>query len=289
MLRNPTVAVAALSSSAIPSNSDTRLESGTRVLDDYVLIRKSDSAPPLSGQRCEDYKGGLNKPSLISPSQNVSSDVAEAKAPAMSQVNGSSVTAAARARMGGRMRPMRTKLCVRLFAGSAANTALTTVTALTPTSSSEWSSFSGLYDEYKVHGVDVKSIVSCTNTATITQPEFAVMAYDPAGTAALAATVDGCVYRQHLLCPATGNTNSTWASSDVSSSASGLHNFNVVVPQGGFVADSAVPTNVVGGWSVTSSTDSCGYLKYYIPALGSGVSSLVSAILFFDVTFRTRQ
>jgi hypothetical protein len=161
---------------------------------------------------------------------------------------------------------------------------------LTPTSSSEWSSFSGLYDEYKVHGVTSKGIVSVAGTIANLNggSELAVMAYDPVGSSALGATVDGCVYSQHHLSSAYGNTGVSLTAQSATTPP-GLFSFGMKVPQGGFVADSATPTNVVGGWSATSSTDSAGYLKRYIPALGANIATNVLEILFFDVTFRNRQ
>lgn len=187
----------------------------------------------------------------------------------------------------GKVAPMRTQVVVALSGVSAANTAVSTVTALTPTGSTEWSSFSSLWDEFYVHGCHVKWCDSGVGTAGIVGTNLAVRAYDPGQTTALSTVADGCVYKQHALTVA-GADSATVSSSAVGATSDGLFSWKISIPRG-TVLDSATATNVVGSWSLTSSTDSCGYLKRYIPALGAGVSYQYQEILYFDVSFRTRQ
>ncbi len=247
----------------------------------------------------------LSKPTLVSASEaeakmasgewllvraNDGSNSEEKRSAAGAREGASVVSTArpngARGRVG-KVREMRTTLAVAYSVSSSANTAYTTVLGLTPTGSSEWSSFSGIWDEFKVEGVHQKYAVSATGVAGALAPALAVFAYDPGNTTALGSVADGCVFRQHALTLATGASAGN-SPAGLGANPSGLFDFRIK-PPGGTLLDSATATNVVGSWSLTSSTDTCGYLKPYIQALGSGVSAVVAGILYFDVRFRTRQ
>jgi hypothetical protein len=183
-------------------------------------------------------------------------------------------------------RSLRTTLVITSVSTSAANTALTTVLALTPSYSSEFSSFAALFDSVKVHGCRVNYSISAS--AAITSPSLAVVAYQPTDVSALTSIASGCETDQHQLVSLAPAALTSAQPQAVTSR--GLWSKQFIVPKGSPARSSATSTTFGNEWASTSDTDDAfGYLKIYLGALGTGVVSTWTYVLYVDCSFRARQ
>jgi hypothetical protein len=197
---------------------------------------------------------------------------------------------ASAARLAMKGKRVDTHLCFPVDVSSSANTALTTVTALTPSSSAEFSAFATLFDEVKVNAASFRYFIQSTTTPTTVAGGLFVVSYDPANATALTSASSGCEAKQHQLVGLNTVLSGVGADqSPQSVNSLGLHNFSLKVMPG-YVFSSAGSSLATGAWSATSdSADSYGSLKFYGEAIGTAGVTRVHGIVTLDVSFRSRQ
>jgi len=177
----------------------------------------------------------------------------------------------------------RTRLVLSNTLTSAANTALTTVIAVTPSACAEWSSFAALWSECKVHGGCLHYTVTSSGTGV---PGPTVVSYDPMNFGALSSVASGCEQSQKdLRFFAAGVTTI----SPGALNSTGLFPFRFKCLKGS-ARYAAEPQVISGEWSATAdASDTYGYLRPYVGAQGGVITSSLSFILELDVSFRSRS
>jgi len=183
---------------------------------------------------------------------------------------------------------MSTVLWSRFSSTSSAGAALASATALTPSASSEYTAFAGLYDEVRVKAVSVHFTTTQTGTV-VNFANYAVMGYDPVDATIYASVLAAMPTSQHVMW-ALPSPPSVYLSAPVYQTKNGFQNWHCTVPKG-TTRDSALST-VFGGsdWSTTLSGSSpvYGYLKWYIDALGGTATTNLSGLIQYHVEFRSR-
>jgi len=185
--------------------------------------------------------------------------------------------------LGMKMPEVRTKLVIASSNASAANTALTTVIGLEPATSSEFTSFSALWQECKVHGGDFHYFITSSASAP---PSFTVVAFDPLSATALGSVAAGVEAAQHDLRVCFNDAVTTVSPAPVN--GRGHYSFRCENLKG-VGRSSGSTTTYQGEWSATADgADTYGFLKVYVPALGGAVTSTLNWILVLDISFRSR-
>jgi len=186
------------------------------------------------------------------------------------------------ASMGVSLRETKTRLAIYGTSTSTANTANTTVIPVEPANSSEFSALSGLFAECKVHGGRLHYTVSASagNVA-----QFSVFAFDPMNSTALSGVANGVEYSQFDL---RGLNPDTALASPTPVAQKGYYTFHFKVLKGSARSSSAA-TVFQSEWSATTdASDTYGFLKPYVPALGAGVTTTIVYVLELDISFRSR-
>jgi hypothetical protein len=189
--------------------------------------------------------------------------------------------------LGIKMPGMRADLTVRITYTSSANTALTSVIAVEPSASSEFSSFATLFDEVKV--VSGKFVYRVTYSATPLLAPLSVVSYAPTDLTALASVASGCESKQHdLRAPSVANTVSI--SSPLVETKTGLFTFPFVIPKG-VSARSAASAATFGDeyGSTSDASDAWGFIRPYVEAAGTAITTTLDGVLYLTVNFRSRQ
>jgi len=184
-----------------------------------------------------------------------------------------------------KLKPVTTRLVWSGQSSSSANTAQAPVINVDPYLSSEFSSYAALYQECKVMGGSVMYIISSTGGSVTALPSFSVICYNTMENTALSNIVSGLTHTSKKLVglQQTSDVTPRCVNSD------GFHRFTFKCPTES-QANTSDLTNVVGLWSGTNETAALyGFLKSYIPALGSGVVSTISYFVDLDIKFRQRE
>jgi len=205
----------------------------------------------------------------------------------------------------GKVASFRTTMVQKFTWGpTAANTAYSTVQALTPMGSTEGGNFSTIFDEVKTVGVTVHFstfTLSDGNTAA-PQPTFGILGYDPSSTTALGSVAAGIEIAEKFgpfslqtLLPVTINAPSGPAAGYVSvaptqTTKTGLYmkKFKIM---GKTVLNPGTSTEIVGGsWvSTQDSNQIVGYLKPYFEAAGAHMETGAIVWVEYHVIFRSRH
>jgi len=215
-------------------------------------------------------------------------------------VNGPSVRMAQAIK--GRLKSLRTRLVEHWTATGTANTAYSTVKALKPGGSNDWTSMSALFDEAKCHGVELHWMVTVSAGGNVVTPTWeSIVSFDPTNSTALGSVEQGLEYDQHdgpVMCVPNitrngadvgANTGGNWAYATTTTKR-GFFMKRYKVPAG-VALNPAGSAEVVGGaWFATSDTNAiCGYLKPYFEAPGANMTASLYAYIVYDVTLRSRH
>jgi hypothetical protein len=169
---------------------------------------------------------------------------------------------------------------------SAANTALTTVQAVSPIAVSDFSSFAALYDLCRVTSVDVHYRVA--SSAAINGSVDIGLAWDPSNIGPYASLTDIMTAKHyHGPCTITG-TPSQVSPAPVSSSGF-WHMGTIGLMPRPVVNDGTAAAAIGGGWFGTSDTTAViGWLKPYAAACGGAVTSTMVIYVTYTCQFKSR-
>jgi hypothetical protein len=188
---------------------------------------------------------------------------------------------------GQKLTPIRTRITFKVSQSSSTATANTAAIALRPAASADFADLAFVYELVKVHGGLLRYNVVISGAAP-TIPSLAVIAYDPVSNAVFASAAAACEASQHSLMCVAGAL--TYASAfPLSVTPSGLETFMFKVPVGPDVSNTSGTSNVTGHWADTRDDDNWGYLKPFIEAQGISTLTVLTGIVYMDVTFRSRD
>jgi len=179
------------------------------------------------------------------------------------------------------------------LAGST-NTTFTTVQQCKPSDAPEFASLANVWDECIVDGFTYIFSSSCNLTPGGAFANAQVIAWDPINSTALGSVVNGLQHQHHFLwnlpsCAA-GASGPNVFPSPQPMTKNGFYTWKWKLPKGAGARSTQSATVYSGEWSDTSSTSTTyGYLKPYLPALGSGVTVYVTGYLFYHLRFRSRS
>jgi len=187
---------------------------------------------------------------------------------------------------------------------TAANTAYSTVQALTPMGSTEGGNFQAVFDEVKTVGVSVHFTMASQSdgNACSPQPTFGILSYDPSSTTALTSVAGGMEIDQfsgpYQIAPmvnvtATGTSTAAAGYTTISplpTTRTGMYTKKFRV-MGKTVLNPGTSTEIVGGsWvSTQDSNQIVGYLKPYFEAAGAHNETLAFVFVMYHVIFRSRH
>jgi len=190
--------------------------------------------------------------------------------------------------LGGRkLPPVRTKLYYSTTITSSAATAIGSTLGLAPQLFSEFSSFSALYNEMKVHGGTVHYCVTLS-VATSSGGPYSVLCglvgYNPLSTANGTFSGDLSLAQRSLF---TLPEFTTQVVHPIVLSKSGFRSFTFVCPNGPQSADDI--SVATGTWTETVSGQNYGYLIFNCEAGGTSCVVKIRYIVELDISFRSRQ
>jgi len=192
---------------------------------------------------------------------------------------------------------VRTWIVQSLAFSTAANTAFALSTNMSPASSADYSSFSSVYDEVKVHGFRAVCTYNYGPFSTDLNARTVIaLNYDPVDATAQVSVVNALTSKQHAgpwlitspYLPAATQNIFQPGQHEVSSTKGGFHTFRYHVPPGS--SRSSVNNLTFGDeWASTGDAgDYWGFLKTYIEA--GGTAGVINAryFIFYDLSFRSR-
>jgi hypothetical protein len=203
----------------------------------------------------------------------------------------------------GRLSTVSVRLAKAIGVSSGANTAYSTVVALSPGGTSEFSSFAAIFDEVKCTGFRLHWTVVVTAPSANGTPQMAsaVMSFDPTTSTALSNILNGMESDQStgphvVLRPASDgvavNTLLAGVTLNVSTSVTktGYWMKQFKIPSQ-TALNPATSAEITGGaWVSTQDTTAVvGYLKPYVEALGANIVANIYGFTVFDVVFRSRR
>jgi len=190
------------------------------------------------------------------------------------------------------MRPVTVRLALFGVVNSSAGAALAWSAVVQPDLFTDWASYAGVYDECKVIGTSVHYVVEFAQGTAGFAGQYAVTVYDPVSSTALTSIADGCTFSQHQLRNFAISTFSGGGKSPMAFTPTGYFSFRPTIPHSADnVLTSTGDTTQAGGqWFSTLDTGrTAGYIKGYIPALGTGVISAVRLVHYVTCEFRMRR
>jgi hypothetical protein len=178
---------------------------------------------------------------------------------------------------------MRTHLVYTTSSTSAATTAQFPVVGIDASSSSEFSNFQALYDEFKVHGFTAH--VGYTNSSASAVGVQSSFGYDVLDANAVSSVASALEFSQHYG-PVLWNGGPTITNVQPVSKT-GFHIKRFKVPKGAAINSGATATG--DEWVATGGTNIIfGVLKHAIVAATAGTTTVITWI-FLDVEFRSRS
>ncbi len=169
---------------------------------------------------------------------------------------------------------------------SSANTALTTVTSLTPNTAQDFSSFAAVFDLVRVTKVDFHVRLATSGTALNGTASWGV-AFDPAN-AGTYSSVSDVMTAAFKIAPIV-ILNTTPTAPDFSMTKTGFLEFHGKLESQRVTNDGGATAVVGGGWFGTSDTTAViGYVKPYVPSLGTGVVSNLEFYTTYHAEFKWR-
>jgi len=178
------------------------------------------------------------------------------------------------------------KIWERLTFASSSNAAQFFASAITPIGATDFSSFIGVYDLFRLKRVKFHAVMNPTVAAPTAADTTWGLAWDPCNSAAYSSSSDVFTARRKLgpITPANAYATSNTATGD------GLHTLDVVLETPKQTITNDTNAEVIGGgWSAAQSTATvCGYIKGFASALGTGSVSNVIIWVEMDVEFKSR-
>jgi len=176
------------------------------------------------------------------------------------------------------------KLVINGSTSSGSNANNVFAVAVQPSASSEFSSLAALFNEFRVKSCTIMFLTAVT-PGTTSNATFCGVAYDPINSSSLVGVQSALEY----------SSNKVWvvgtSTFPAAVDASGFYKFSPRLPPGDLSAN--LPSTVVVArdqWTPTSSSGSaCGYCKFFVPALGAGVTSMITWFMTINCEFRVRQ
>jgi len=146
----------------------------------------------------------------------------------------------------------------------------------------DWSSFSVVFDEYKISRGDIQWTTAASPVTVVTVNSIYVWCYDPADSTMLVSTAGGFLQEQHKLY---GLTNTNGYGAVGTYPAGSCHLFRFHVPKGVMVRGTVTVGDV---WVPTVAPVPFGYVKTYF--VGSTVTAVAVTtwMAAIDVVFRVR-
>jgi len=191
---------------------------------------------------------------------------------------------------------LRTKLFTNTPATSSAGTAFALTKPLRPTDSSEYTAFSGLFDEVRVLAVKVWHSYNVAASANLPISLLGAIGYDSTYFTTPSSVTDVMESTQMKpFCLAVSPTGTASGAFPASVASSGLWEFNIEIPKES-VANAAAVTggtgitpNFPGEWmAISDSSDSVGYLRIYVNNPGTTGAVSANILMQYDVEFRER-
>jgi len=193
---------------------------------------------------------------------------------------------------GGKLREISGRVLQTTAVTSSANTAQAGVVKLTPQSATEFASYLSLYDEAKVSSIDVWYNVSANGGTIPTSTDWG-LAFDPINNGAYTSAPGVLLASQHQFGKMTAGIGASTAACPLPVNEKGVFHWHIAVPKGATALTNATdgPLFVGGQWFETGDSDTTaivGYVKTYIPAMGSGIMSTVDLHIVYNCRFRSR-
>jgi len=194
-----------------------------------------------------------------------------------------------------KLQPFRTRIVqARTSTSSAAGAALSWNPSVEPALSGEWTYFSALFDEAKVHGGELRyAVTQSAGSVSTTAPPWNAVAYDPlnSGSASgIAQLLTSSQHRSEVFGLGPGYAVAAGALNVVS--PNGYRSLHFRCPKGASMSTSSITNatgNIPGQWGSTSDTaDTWGYLHGYHESLGNTAVVTIVFYVILDVTFRSR-
>jgi len=196
-----------------------------------------------------------------------------------------------------KLKNLRTELWVAFDNSSSSATALSTVINVRPSASGEWTSFAGIYDEFKVHRGAVHFQIYANGQTNLIVDIGGVVVYDPDDNTAYSSVTTALAASQKFgPFNITGVTDSSVAGSTARTSApvpvskTGMYIFHFRCPPGPHSTTGNGQQVVTGQWcstNITNTQGDYGYIKPLIEAAGSTVTDM-KGWLMMDCEFRSR-
>ncbi len=183
-----------------------------------------------------------------------------------------------------KLEEVRVRLPLFFSGATTAGTTYSTIIAVQPASSSQWSALSALYDEMIVDSGDMHLVLGVETAYTTTAPVIWGVAFDPLDGTALTSTTQLVAHTQHFIW---GQGNATFNATPMAVNLHGLHHFHWRTPTGGARA-SGNPTLFGHEWSSTAETDNYGYIKPYWKSIGATGTTGFEMVIYLHCRFRSR-
>jgi len=155
--------------------------------------------------------------------------------------------------------------------------------AIDPSYMTEWGSFAGLFDEYKVLGGEmVFTYANPSRYPVVSNDQLVTMAYDSdSGTSASVSSL--CEHSQHK----SFNNAQMITGPSMMNAAQTVHRFNFHIPRGTAAGGAA---SIVPGtqWVVTGGPQPCGYILFYHVGLSIAAEITGAGTCYLDTEFRCR-
>jgi hypothetical protein len=188
-------------------------------------------------------------------------------------------------------KPFHAILVQDLAVTGAANTAYTSVTPLQVSNGNDYTSFTNLFDEVKLNSIDIDYLDSyelTTDTSTGSAKFFA-WAYDPVNSGVYGSTAAVCEAEQHRLGAILPGYTQYPPPGLGGIKTCKLPRWHIRIKAGAQTNPSISNEVATGLWHATTDSNAIdGYLKPYVPALGSGNIYHLRMLIRFNVTFRSR-
>jgi len=171
----------------------------------------------------------------------------------------------------------------------SSNTFLNVSLPFQPDACNEFTDFAAIFDEVKVMEGKACYVVETSGTATM-QGSYMAAVYDPIDPSGFTTISQMITFDKHQLTyfSLANNTGGVTAQ-PMPIAKHGFWTIQAKVPKG--TAQTKAASGVFGDqWfdMHTSTTVACGYLKWGIPALGTGVTAALNAVVYLKVMFRCR-
>lgn len=243
--------------------------------DEYILVRK-----PTPSAVCGAAE--LSKPTIPLPEESKSKTALQTGTRVKSHML-SAMRPHGKKKKGGNV--VLVQLQSKFVLTSAANTALTSVQALSPIGVSDFDSFASLYDLCRVHSISADARVN--SSAAVTGAFDWALAFDPSNIGTYASLPDVLTAKHHMgPFVMAGGINISPGSP---LTPTGFKKMSFPLEMQRVTNDSTASNVVGGGWFGTSDTTAVvGWLKPYIDPLGGALTSSITCYVTYNVEFKSR-